>query len=87
MIKGNKYEVFNEINIYICILIMTDMTNSSENQQANDVRGWLLISVASFNLVINLMITVYQSVVYIFKNRQAAHFKSNAKKALKNHLK
>ena len=60
--KGNGYEIFNEVFIYICSLIIANMLDASINTDLNDLRGWILVVMSSTNLVVNMALTIYSSI-------------------------
>ena len=55
--EGNIYEMFNEVIIYICTMILMHMLDSSTDSDINIVRGYVFIALAGFNLIVNIAIT------------------------------
>ena len=85
--KGNGYEIFNEVFIYICSMIMANMLDASINTSLNELRGWLMIGMSTSNLVINMVLTILSSLSDIYYSQRDAYFKRKAKKEIKNRLK
>ena len=84
--EENVYEIFNEVFIYICSLLMANMLDASLNSELNDLRGWVFIVMASTNLIINMTLTVYSSFKDIITSRKEAMYKKRAKRAIQNKL-
>ena len=54
----NRNEMFNEITIYTCSLLLTVFLNIAIPLELKNIIGWAVIGVASFNIFINLCLTV-----------------------------
>jgi hypothetical protein len=80
--KDNKYEVFNEVFIYLCTLIMTNMVDSNTSMTINNLRGWMLIVMASFNILVNITITALSSILDIVRSNQEKNYKKKSKENL-----
>jgi hypothetical protein len=60
--KLNRIEIFNEMTILICANIMVLFLNIAMPFDLKDILGWTLMGCASFNIVVNLTITCYDSI-------------------------
>ena len=60
--KVHKIEVFNEISIYVCSVFVTTMINVAIPRNLNNLLGWLLMGVATFNILVNLTLIVISSI-------------------------
>ena len=54
----NIIEIFNEICIVLSCHIMTTFLNIAMPLKLRDELGWFLVSVAGFNIIVNLALTL-----------------------------
>ena len=54
-------ECFNESTIVICFYFIMQFLNPAINTDARDLLGWLLMGVATFNVLVNLSAIFHQS--------------------------
>lgn len=61
--QGNGIEKYNEFTIYICAYIFMLLLEISWPEPVKDFNGWLLIGFASLNILINMAITIFGSII------------------------
>jgi len=78
--RQNNVEIFNETCVVICTHLVNVLLNAAVPVEFRNELGWALMGVAIFNIVSNLCITVYDSVIDIIEQqRTKARFKAYIK--------
>ena len=60
--KAQNIEIFNEMTIYVCSLFVTTLINVAIPLHFKDVLGWVIMGVATFNIVVNLALIIIGSI-------------------------
>lgn len=68
---ANRIEIFNEICIIACSHIVNVFLNAAVPIDFRDNLGWALMAVAGFNIIVNLGITGYGSILDIYNDRKS----------------
>lgn len=82
LITGNRIELFNEMSIYICMLLFMCILGQSWIVEAIDMLGWALIAVASINMLANMAHTAMKSIMLLSSKIGTFKLKRQAKARL-----
>lgn len=66
--QGNNIEIVNEACIYVCTLIIGNFLNAALPLELSNILGWFLIGLICSNILLNITLTVVQSITQLIKN-------------------
>jgi hypothetical protein len=81
-LKENLVEIFNETCIYFCCNIMTVFLNVAMPTSLRDQLGWVLMGIATLNIVGNLALTCLISLRDMRTEKKNKKYEERAEKAL-----
>ena len=74
----NWIEIYNEFTIYMCSNIMAVFLNVAMPQSLRGILGWCLIGFAGVSILVNMILTVWNSVTDMWQERKLKKFTKRA---------
>ena len=83
----NRLQIFNELVVYACQLILTNFLNSTNHKDDFEmVMGWVYIGAVVLNFSVNIAVVVVHTVWSIYKARKVASLDKQRAKRIKEAL-